>query len=292
MWFTKQKEKDEPLKVLKETEIQEKLYGRFRKPHTNTPSSTQAAKASDLNVAAVMNPTSKGLAVSDYEKPKETHQIKSSAESVYTSKTSNKPPSAPRRIVLPRPSRSLRLINISVVIKVLAFSTISVAVFFVTWWLAIQFHRTKSANPVHSARIEAAPAAMIANPQTEGTAKASSDTSTASARTASADQAASNTNENKDGGGKAAAPVSGNYYAIQICTYYTAEDAQKLINEMTAQNLPAFHYTSPIRGSDSKLHMVMLGKDATYPEAQKRLEQFRKTELSNKFSDAYIRRLS
>jgi len=299
MWFSKQKEKDEPLKTLKEREIQEKLYGRFRRPYPDTISSDRVAPAEIKPAASAMPQSVKSSTLVESSKPREYSYPKNVPESV----------NQPRHVSLqaayhddplPRSRRSFRILNFSVISKILGLVILSIAVFFLAWWLAIQFHHEKpqairSGSELAFDRGVSAPAAVTDSKAMQESRKKTSDIarddkekqvrSTVTAAPSIKSQAGQDENS-----AQAIPPEI--FFSIQVCTYNSEDDANRLIGELKSQNMPAFHQTSPIRGSDSKLHLVMLGKDATYPDAQKRLEQFRKTEVSKKFSDAYIRRVS
>lgn len=85
MWFSKQKEKDEPLKVLKEREIQEKLYGRFRRPYPETVSGDNNSGIAEHQTATVTTPSKPPVAV-EPSKPKELNQPKPPATPAYQPK--------------------------------------------------------------------------------------------------------------------------------------------------------------------------------------------------------------
>ncbi len=282
MWFSKQKEKDEPLKVLKEREIQEKLYGRFRKPYPETVSGDANSGMPENQTATITAQPKPAISI-EPPKPKEASQSRPSINSTYQTKTSAASESY-RQAAIPRSSRSLRILNIPVMIKLLGFVVLSIVVFFAAWWFAIQFHRSKS--PVNEQPVREGVSTLVAPaPQAYSGKPSSSETASRVDQIEKVEPASGSPSANEPA-------LPSNFYSIQICTYYSESDANKLIEEMKALNIPAFHRTSGIRGSDSKLHMVMLGKDATFQEAQKRLEQFQKTEISKKFLDAYVRRVS
>lgn len=82
-------------------------------------------------------------------------------------------------------------------------------------------------------------------------------------------------------------------YSVQICTYRSESDAQKLVGRLKESNLSAFYQEVPGRqdGGNSKFFLVLLGKEPSYSDAQARLSEFKQLPISKEFSDSYIRRL-
>ena len=81
-------------------------------------------------------------------------------------------------------------------------------------------------------------------------------------------------------------------YAIQICTYQREEDASHLVSELEALKFDAFH--RKIQSTSSRPNsyfVVFLGKRDTFGAAHALLKEFKKTTLFNHFSDAFIRSL-
>lgn len=80
------------------------------------------------------------------------------------------------------------------------------------------------------------------------------------------------------------------YFVVQICTYQREQDAKQLTNQLRNLNFSAFYLKSS--SSRGLLHyVVFLSKNESYAEANLKLEQFRKTSESRRFSDAFIRSL-
>ena len=79
------------------------------------------------------------------------------------------------------------------------------------------------------------------------------------------------------------------YYAVQVCTYFRESDARELTQELTALNFSAF-YQHVSSGSQNVHHyLVFLGKEETYSAAEAKLEAFKKTKRFQSFPDSFIR---
>lgn len=82
------------------------------------------------------------------------------------------------------------------------------------------------------------------------------------------------------------------YYAVQICTYQREEDSAQLVAELKRLNFHAFFRRSPASQPGGPTHYeVFLSKEETYAAANARLNEFRKTNQFQKFSDSFIRSL-
>lgn len=79
------------------------------------------------------------------------------------------------------------------------------------------------------------------------------------------------------------------FYTVQVCTYQRERDAQDLVHQLQGMGLPAFSQKTSARDQGIALHLVFLGRSATYAEAKNQLEEFRKSSLFHKFSDSFIR---
>lgn len=81
------------------------------------------------------------------------------------------------------------------------------------------------------------------------------------------------------------------YYAVQICTYQREGDARQLTRVLESLNFPAFYLHNLSAQERITFYTVFLGKEETYAAAKARLNEFRKTEASQKFPDSFIRSL-
>lgn len=87
-------------------------------------------------------------------------------------------------------------------------------------------------------------------------------------------------------------PVSTrNPYVIQVCTYASQTDAEKLIDELKGEQLNAF-FQSSTRSSGKTFYLVFLGRFKDLRESQTRLKEFRSQSISKSFPDSFIRTLS
>ena len=87
-----------------------------------------------------------------------------------------------------------------------------------------------------------------------------------------------------------APPSSDKPYVIQVCTYASQMDAERLTEKMKAAGLPAFS-KSMGRANGKIFYPVFLGRFETFPEAQARLKEFRQKQVSKDFQDSFIRTL-
>lgn len=80
-------------------------------------------------------------------------------------------------------------------------------------------------------------------------------------------------------------------FTIQVCTYRTEADAQKLTDRLKAMDLSArYEIAGSQSGESRRFYIVMIGKENTYEEAQTKLDAFKKLPVAVEFSDAYIRK--
>ncbi len=80
-------------------------------------------------------------------------------------------------------------------------------------------------------------------------------------------------------------------YVIQVCTYASEADANKLIEELKGQQITSF-FQSSTRSSGKTFYLVFLGRYKDLREAQARLKEFRSKTISKSFPDSFIRTLS
>lgn len=80
-------------------------------------------------------------------------------------------------------------------------------------------------------------------------------------------------------------------YVIQVCTYASQTDAEKLIEGLKGEQLSAF-FQSSTRSSGKTFYLVFLGRFKDLRESQARLKEFRSKSISKSFSDSFIRTLS
>ena len=71
------------------------------------------------------------------------------------------------------------------------------------------------------------------------------------------------------------------------------KDAQRLVDRLQSEKLPAFYESSGLKnGSDSpKFYVVLLGRDVSYSDSKSRLSTFKRLPVYQDFKDAFIRRL-
>ena len=90
---------------------------------------------------------------------------------------------------------------------------------------------------------------------------------------------------------KAARPHLNKYqpYGIQAATFAIRTDAQNLVDKINSESLPAL--VKPLsRGAGSKVYFcVVIGGFKTSQEAELKLVEFKKKEISKPFRDAFVR---
>lgn len=77
-------------------------------------------------------------------------------------------------------------------------------------------------------------------------------------------------------------------YAVQVCTYEREEDAVQLVQRLNQLNFVPF-YRKTISRQQKVFYLVFLGSAATYEEARLQLSAFKKTQTSQQFRDAFVR---
>ena len=87
-------------------------------------------------------------------------------------------------------------------------------------------------------------------------------------------------------------PASGTQkpYVIQVCTYASEADANKLVDQMKQLHLSAFAQ-SLARSSGKTFYLVFLGRFETFQEAQLKLKEFRSQPIAKDFQDSFVREL-
>lgn len=80
-------------------------------------------------------------------------------------------------------------------------------------------------------------------------------------------------------------------YVIQVCTYASQADAEKLIEELKAGQFNAF-FQSSTRSSGKTYYPVYLGRFKDLRQSQAKLKEFRSKLISKSFPDSFIRTLS
>ncbi|OGW82172.1 MAG: hypothetical protein A3G33_10625 [Omnitrophica bacterium RIFCSPLOWO2_12_FULL_44_17] len=81
------------------------------------------------------------------------------------------------------------------------------------------------------------------------------------------------------------------FYAVQICTYQKEADAQKLSGVLKGLNFSPFFRKVDMPQQGTFYYEVYLGRSEDYVSAKAQLEDFKQTELFQKFSDSFIRSL-
>ena len=84
------------------------------------------------------------------------------------------------------------------------------------------------------------------------------------------------------------APTEG--FAVQLVTYASQEDAERLAGDLGKENIRAF-VKALSRPNGKTFYCVFLGPYKTAVEAEKSLEQNRKKKLLKPFQDAFVRSL-
>lgn len=79
-------------------------------------------------------------------------------------------------------------------------------------------------------------------------------------------------------------------YVIQIITYASQADAERLVEKMKGDNLPAFAERAG-RANGKTFYPVFLGRFETFREAQAKLKEFRTKPIAEDFQDSFIRSL-
>ncbi len=80
-------------------------------------------------------------------------------------------------------------------------------------------------------------------------------------------------------------------YVIQIATFATEADAQRLVERLEQEKLRGFMKDLQ-RATGKVYYSVFIGRYQNYQEAQSSLEEFRKKDISKSFEDAFLRTLS
>ncbi len=84
--------------------------------------------------------------------------------------------------------------------------------------------------------------------------------------------------------------ISEGRFVIQVATFASEGDAQRLVDQFKNSKFPAF--AKDLRNSSGKVyHSVFIGRFQEFRDAQKSLEEFRKQTLGQPFEDAFIRTL-
>lgn len=85
-------------------------------------------------------------------------------------------------------------------------------------------------------------------------------------------------------------PVGEGRYVIQVATYATTEDANRVVEQIKKEGIPVFARALG-RPGGRIYYAVFIGRFETFQTAQQRLEKFRKKDSSAPFEDAFIRTL-
>lgn len=88
----------------------------------------------------------------------------------------------------------------------------------------------------------------------------------------------------------AASKSSKGSQVIQVATFATEEDAQKLVEKIEVGGLSAF-VKGLTRSTGKVYYCVFIGRFQTSSEAEKALEKFRRKDISKSFQDAFVRSL-
>lgn len=81
-------------------------------------------------------------------------------------------------------------------------------------------------------------------------------------------------------------------YAIQVCTYASQGDAERLVARLQNENFTAFVKDLRRSATGKVYYAVFAGRFKDYDEAKTALANFQKKEISKPFQDAFIRTLS
>lgn len=87
-------------------------------------------------------------------------------------------------------------------------------------------------------------------------------------------------------------PASKGSYVIQVATYASLEDANKLVGQFTQKNFRSFIKSFQRNAAGRVYHSVYIGRFMEYSQAETQLEKFRRSKISEPFQDAFIRSLS
>ncbi|MFZ5801702.1 MAG: SPOR domain-containing protein [Candidatus Omnitrophota bacterium] len=79
-------------------------------------------------------------------------------------------------------------------------------------------------------------------------------------------------------------------FVIQIATYVNETDARPLVEKLKAAGFTAFMRRES--SGERKYHTVYLGRFSTFQMGQEKLHQFRQTEFSKTFQDAFVRSIT
>lgn len=80
-------------------------------------------------------------------------------------------------------------------------------------------------------------------------------------------------------------------YAVQICTYQKEQDALALVDQLKQAHFNSFYRRMASQNNRIPFFVVFLGQRESFSEAQSMLSDFRKTELFKNFSDSFVRSL-
>lgn len=86
---------------------------------------------------------------------------------------------------------------------------------------------------------------------------------------------------------EAAAASKENYYAIQVATFASKEDADKLVGRFKTESLNSFRKAYNRTGG-RVYYVVFIGRFASRAEADEQLAAFKKSEASKPFQDAFV----
>lgn len=300
--FSKNKAKSESLKTLNEKEIQARLYGQYRgdlkikspvlpeKKQTNNNSTGFALPR------AVPSTASKSVAI---ETPKPIGRPPLGKPTSQASGFSY-PPSIRKSPGLSRRFQTWLLANLrlAALIGICAVGITSIALAALVFRDRFPQSLKRGATPSASDQIQANQSAeQPASTQLSGSVAArDAESAQKLASKASAGQvkpAAGGTRQTDDTPPSAKPPTAAHsFYSVQICTYYTEDDAKRLVEKMRGLGLSGFYQSVPNRSGSQQLFYVMLGRDVNYFDAQARLEQFKKMPIAEDFRDAYVRKLT
>lgn len=85
-------------------------------------------------------------------------------------------------------------------------------------------------------------------------------------------------------------PVSEGRYVIQIATYASSDDANRIVEQLTKEGASVF-VRALSRPSGKVYYALFLGRFESFQDAQLKLEKFRKKDTAAPFEDAFIRTL-
>lgn len=311
--FSNKKKSDSNLKILNEKEIQQKLYGHYNLPKTSVGSdsdfseSTPTVANSKTNIASSrltdeagsQTETKSGTIQNHLNTSEKTQLSKKATDDSFNFKTNTKSenlrtqPNSLSYQPENAPQRSIAFIGD---IKLAAFALIGILILGGVLYGAIHLkHRRENLSKELSVisvnnKIEEAKTVAPVKENRTAPSKAVLIEQAAKLEVDKSEPIQEIKVEARETI-KPSASETQKYYAIQICTYRSEADAEHLTARLSDLKLPAHYVSVPGKQNEKgKFYLVLVGKDATYADAQARLAKFKQMPVWNEFPDAYIRR--